>query len=141
MLPCISSHYLFARMFWYILQLLILLVHFCTFFALIPLGHQDALLDKHIAEDTFSDQELQDTGRPVKSLVVRYFFSSCLTSRSLFISFLVLHKFYTFCPFHRTQIRVRLVFYIIQSRISPALICFSQKYPLNYKSFSMFNIL
>ncbi|KOM34152.1 hypothetical protein LR48_Vigan02g030200 [Vigna angularis] len=31
---------------------------------------KDALLDKHIAEDTFSGQELQDTGRPVKSLVV-----------------------------------------------------------------------
>ncbi|CAL0310054.1 unnamed protein product [Lupinus luteus] len=31
---------------------------------------KDALLDKHIAEDTFSDQELQDTGRPIKSLVV-----------------------------------------------------------------------
>lgn len=33
---------------------------------------QDALLDKHVAEDTFSDQELQDTGRPIKSLLVRY---------------------------------------------------------------------
>ncbi|KAI4325656.1 hypothetical protein MLD38_031036 [Melastoma candidum] len=31
---------------------------------------KDALLDKHIAEDTFSDQELQDIGRPLKSLVV-----------------------------------------------------------------------
>ncbi|XP_020205465.1 1-acyl-sn-glycerol-3-phosphate acyltransferase 2 [Cajanus cajan] len=31
---------------------------------------KDALIDKHIAEDTFSDQELQDTGRPIKSLVV-----------------------------------------------------------------------
>ncbi|ESW17625.1 hypothetical protein PHAVU_007G255300 [Phaseolus vulgaris] len=31
---------------------------------------KDALFDKHIAEDTFSDQELQDTGRPIKSLVV-----------------------------------------------------------------------
>ncbi|XP_041028549.1 1-acyl-sn-glycerol-3-phosphate acyltransferase 2 [Juglans microcarpa x Juglans regia] len=31
---------------------------------------KDALLDKHIAEDTFSDQELQDTGRPIKSLLV-----------------------------------------------------------------------
>ncbi|CAJ1967528.1 unnamed protein product [Sphenostylis stenocarpa] len=31
---------------------------------------KDALLDKHIAEDKFSDQELQDTGRPIKSLVV-----------------------------------------------------------------------
>ncbi|TKY53316.1 1-acyl-sn-glycerol-3-phosphate acyltransferase 2 [Spatholobus suberectus] len=31
---------------------------------------KDSLLDKHIAEDTFSDQELQDTGRPIKSLVV-----------------------------------------------------------------------
>ncbi|KAE9585293.1 hypothetical protein Lal_00018316 [Lupinus albus] len=31
---------------------------------------KDALLDKHIAEDTFSDQELQDSGRPIKSLVV-----------------------------------------------------------------------
>ncbi|KAG4982611.1 hypothetical protein JHK87_027360 [Glycine soja] len=31
---------------------------------------KDTLLDKHIAEDTFSDQELQDTGRPIKSLVV-----------------------------------------------------------------------
>ncbi|QCE05240.1 1-acyl-sn-glycerol-3-phosphate acyltransferase 2-like [Vigna unguiculata] len=31
---------------------------------------KDALLDKHIAEDTFSNQELQDAGRPVKSLVV-----------------------------------------------------------------------
>ncbi|KAK3446760.1 hypothetical protein EUGRSUZ_A02397 [Eucalyptus grandis] len=30
----------------------------------------DALLDKHIAEDTFSDRELQDTGRPIKSLLV-----------------------------------------------------------------------
>ncbi|KAE9590744.1 putative 1-acylglycerol-3-phosphate O-acyltransferase [Lupinus albus] len=31
---------------------------------------KDALLDKHIAEDTFSDQEFQDIGRPIKSLVV-----------------------------------------------------------------------
>ncbi|XP_030925772.1 1-acyl-sn-glycerol-3-phosphate acyltransferase 2 [Quercus lobata] len=31
---------------------------------------KDALLDKHVAEDTFSDQELQDTGRPIKSLLV-----------------------------------------------------------------------
>ncbi|XP_027365502.1 1-acyl-sn-glycerol-3-phosphate acyltransferase 2-like [Abrus precatorius] len=31
---------------------------------------KDALLDKHIAEDKFGDQELQDTGRPIKSLVV-----------------------------------------------------------------------
>ncbi|XP_024026959.1 1-acyl-sn-glycerol-3-phosphate acyltransferase 2 [Morus notabilis] len=31
---------------------------------------KDALLDKHIAEDTFGDQELQDTGRPIKSLLV-----------------------------------------------------------------------
>lgn len=35
---------------------------------------QDALLDKHIAEDTFGDQELQDTGRPIKSLVVGHCF-------------------------------------------------------------------
>ncbi|KAL2326990.1 hypothetical protein Fmac_020417 [Flemingia macrophylla] len=27
---------------------------------------KDALIDKHIAEDTFSDQELQDTGRPIR---------------------------------------------------------------------------
>ncbi|XP_054814346.1 1-acyl-sn-glycerol-3-phosphate acyltransferase 2 [Prosopis cineraria] len=31
---------------------------------------KDALLDRHIAEDTFPDQELQNTGRPVKSLLV-----------------------------------------------------------------------
>ncbi|PNY15242.1 1-acyl-sn-glycerol-3-phosphate acyltransferase 2-like protein [Trifolium pratense] len=31
---------------------------------------KDALLDKHVAEDTFSDQELQDARRPIKSLVV-----------------------------------------------------------------------
>ncbi|CAK7342500.1 unnamed protein product [Dovyalis caffra] len=31
---------------------------------------KDALLDKHMAEDTFSDKELQDMGRPKKSLVV-----------------------------------------------------------------------
>ncbi|KAI6696737.1 hypothetical protein NL676_016856 [Syzygium grande] len=31
---------------------------------------KDALLDKHRAVDTFSDRELQDTGRPIKSLVV-----------------------------------------------------------------------
>ncbi|KAJ7976816.1 1-acyl-sn-glycerol-3-phosphate acyltransferase [Quillaja saponaria] len=31
---------------------------------------KDALLDKHSAEDTFSDRELQETGRPVKSLLV-----------------------------------------------------------------------
>lgn len=30
---------------------------------------QDALLDSHVAEDTFSDQELQDTGRPIVSFV------------------------------------------------------------------------
>lgn len=36
-------------------------------------AHQDALLDKHAAEDKFGDQELQDTGRPIKSLLVRYF--------------------------------------------------------------------
>nr|KJB36056.1 hypothetical protein B456_006G138600 [Gossypium raimondii] len=32
---------------------------------------KDKLLDKHIAEDTFSDQPLQDIGRPIKSLLVR----------------------------------------------------------------------
>ncbi|MBA0800563.1 hypothetical protein Gohar_010989, partial [Gossypium harknessii] len=31
---------------------------------------KDKLLDKHIAEDTFSDQPLQDIGRPIKSLLV-----------------------------------------------------------------------
>ncbi|KAM7263206.1 hypothetical protein ACFE04_000889 [Oxalis oulophora] len=31
---------------------------------------KDALLDKHIAEDTFSDLPLQDIGRPIKSLLV-----------------------------------------------------------------------
>nr|XP_048321417.1 1-acyl-sn-glycerol-3-phosphate acyltransferase 2 isoform X3 [Ziziphus jujuba var. spinosa] len=31
---------------------------------------KDALLDKHAAEDTFNDQELQDMGRPIKSLLV-----------------------------------------------------------------------
>lgn len=31
---------------------------------------KDALLDKHIAEDTFGDQELQAMGRPIKSLLV-----------------------------------------------------------------------
>ncbi|KAF3442580.1 hypothetical protein FNV43_RR16496 [Rhamnella rubrinervis] len=31
---------------------------------------KDALLDKHAAEDTFGDQKLQNTGRPVKSLLV-----------------------------------------------------------------------
>ncbi|XP_022634849.1 1-acyl-sn-glycerol-3-phosphate acyltransferase 2 isoform X1 [Vigna radiata var. radiata] len=31
---------------------------------------KDALLDKHMAEDTFSDKELQDAGRPIKSLLV-----------------------------------------------------------------------
>ncbi|XP_023525794.1 1-acyl-sn-glycerol-3-phosphate acyltransferase 2-like [Cucurbita pepo subsp. pepo] len=31
---------------------------------------KDALMDKHVAEDTFSDQELQDLGRPIKSLLV-----------------------------------------------------------------------
>lgn len=31
---------------------------------------KDALLDKHIAEDTFADQESQDMGRPIKSLLV-----------------------------------------------------------------------
>lgn len=31
---------------------------------------KDKLLDKHIAEDTFGEEQLQDIGRPVKSLVV-----------------------------------------------------------------------
>ncbi|KAA8518214.1 hypothetical protein F0562_015688 [Nyssa sinensis] len=31
---------------------------------------KDKLLDKHVAEDTFGDQALQDTGRPAKSLLV-----------------------------------------------------------------------
>ncbi|AES81394.1 putative 1-acylglycerol-3-phosphate O-acyltransferase [Medicago truncatula] len=31
---------------------------------------KDALLDKHVAEDTFSDQELQDSRRPIKPLAV-----------------------------------------------------------------------
>ncbi|GMJ14820.1 lysophosphatidyl acyltransferase 2 [Hibiscus trionum] len=31
---------------------------------------KDKLLDKHVAEDTFSDQPLQDIGRPVKPLLV-----------------------------------------------------------------------
>ncbi|XP_017977549.1 PREDICTED: 1-acyl-sn-glycerol-3-phosphate acyltransferase 2 [Theobroma cacao] len=31
---------------------------------------KDKLLDKHIAEDTFSDQPMQDLGRPIKSLLV-----------------------------------------------------------------------
>lgn len=32
---------------------------------------QDALLDKHKADDTFGNQLLQDLGRPLKSLVVK----------------------------------------------------------------------
>ncbi|TMX04582.1 hypothetical protein EJD97_007265 [Solanum chilense] len=31
---------------------------------------KDKLLDKHIAEDTFGEEKLQDIGRPIKSLVV-----------------------------------------------------------------------
>ncbi|PIA53528.1 hypothetical protein AQUCO_00900247v1 [Aquilegia coerulea] len=31
---------------------------------------KDALLDKHLAEDTFGDQDFQDIGRPIKSLLV-----------------------------------------------------------------------
>ncbi|CAK9165062.1 unnamed protein product [Ilex paraguariensis] len=31
---------------------------------------KDKLLDKHLVENTFGDEKLQDTGRPVKSLVV-----------------------------------------------------------------------
>lgn len=39
---------------------------FYVFFFLV---NQDKLLDKHVAEDSFGEQ-LQDTGRPVKSLLV-----------------------------------------------------------------------
>ncbi|XP_039063336.1 1-acyl-sn-glycerol-3-phosphate acyltransferase 2-like [Hibiscus syriacus] len=31
---------------------------------------KDKLLDKHVAEDTFSDQPLQDIGQPIKTLLV-----------------------------------------------------------------------
>ena len=34
------------------------------------LTNQDALLDKHKVEDTFGEGEFQDTGRPIKSLLV-----------------------------------------------------------------------
>ncbi|KAJ6921916.1 1-acyl-sn-glycerol-3-phosphate acyltransferase 2 [Populus alba x Populus x berolinensis] len=44
---------------------------------------KDALLDKHIAEDTFSDQELQDLGRPKKSLVVVTSWACLLISGAL----------------------------------------------------------
>ncbi|OAY40528.1 1-acyl-sn-glycerol-3-phosphate acyltransferase 2 [Manihot esculenta] len=39
---------------------------------------KDALLDKHTIEDTFSDLELQDLGRPIKSLVVVTFWACLL---------------------------------------------------------------
>ncbi|KAL1312385.1 hypothetical protein HN51_038995 [Arachis hypogaea] len=41
---------------------------------------KDALLDKHIAEDTFSDKELQDTGRPKKSLLVTISWSGLIVT-------------------------------------------------------------
>ncbi|XP_011020321.1 PREDICTED: 1-acyl-sn-glycerol-3-phosphate acyltransferase 2 [Populus euphratica] len=44
---------------------------------------KDALLDKHMAEDTFSDQELQDLGRPKKSLVVVTSWACLLISGAL----------------------------------------------------------
>ncbi|KAH8506500.1 hypothetical protein H0E87_013350 [Populus deltoides] len=44
---------------------------------------KDALLDKHMTEDTFSDQELQDLGRPKKSLVVVTSWACLLTSGAL----------------------------------------------------------
>ncbi|KAJ6912765.1 1-acyl-sn-glycerol-3-phosphate acyltransferase 2 [Populus alba x Populus x berolinensis] len=44
---------------------------------------KDALLDKRIAEDTFSDQELQDLGRPKKSLVVVTSWACLLISGAL----------------------------------------------------------
>lgn len=47
---------------WISYEKLSCLVHF--------LYDQDALLDKHKADDTFGDQFLQDSGRPLKSLVV-----------------------------------------------------------------------
>ncbi|XP_010524157.1 PREDICTED: 1-acyl-sn-glycerol-3-phosphate acyltransferase 2 [Tarenaya hassleriana] len=44
---------------------------------------KDALLDKHIAEDTFSDQEEQNIGRPVKSLVVVSSWACILTTGAM----------------------------------------------------------
>ncbi|KAI5583893.1 hypothetical protein POPTR_006G055000v4 [Populus trichocarpa] len=44
---------------------------------------KDALLDKHMTEDTFSDQELQDLGRPKKSLVVVTSWACLLISGAL----------------------------------------------------------
>lgn len=48
-----------------------LFISFLSMIVMLFAVFQDALLDKHVAEDTFSDQELQDTGRPIKSLLVR----------------------------------------------------------------------
>ncbi|XP_042491978.1 1-acyl-sn-glycerol-3-phosphate acyltransferase 2 isoform X2 [Macadamia integrifolia] len=39
---------------------------------------KDALLDKHLAENTFGDEQLQDTGRPMKSLLVSICWSCIL---------------------------------------------------------------
>jgi len=136
MLLCISSHWSICK------NVLIYFVasNFCitllAHFSLpIPLGHQDALFDKHIAEDTFSDQELQDTGRPIKSLVVRYFISSCLT---LHIPYLSALSYCINCTLSVLFIESRLVFYIIQSRMSPALVFFFHKNILNDWYFSEF---
>lgn len=60
------------------------------FFDLLPGGmlveYQDALLDKHIAEDAFGDQELQDMGRPIKSLLVGVFLPINEPTQMLFYS-------------------------------------------------------
>lgn len=53
---------------------------------------KDKLLDKHITEDSFGEEQLQNIGRPAKSLVVRYnllrvvkhiIASSCVTAYKL----------------------------------------------------------
>ncbi|XP_004136588.1 1-acyl-sn-glycerol-3-phosphate acyltransferase 2 [Cucumis sativus] len=44
---------------------------------------KDALMDKHVAEDTFSDAELQELGRPIKSLLVAISWACLLILGSL----------------------------------------------------------
>ncbi|KAI5673583.1 hypothetical protein M9H77_13947 [Catharanthus roseus] len=79
---------------------------------------KDALLERHLAKDTFGNKQCHDIGRPIKSLLVAI-------SWSCFLIFCVV-KFFEWCPFSWGEIAFCIVFLVLVAILMQILVLFSQ---------------
>ncbi|KAL3529862.1 hypothetical protein ACH5RR_009184 [Cinchona calisaya] len=79
---------------------------------------KDALLERHLAKDTFGNTDCHDFGRPIRSLLVVICWSCFLIFGAI--------KFFKWCPFSWGEIAFCAVFLLLVTILMQILIVFSQ---------------